>query len=150
MAPVTTRGASFCIFSSSFTSYWVQLSQITSAYSRSGWIKVKWLSIKFKFKFTHNINAAPCFWFNIIEMIMPLSVTWKKHAQMLICVWTSLIGWLFIKMGGWLGLLSFLEKIIDSDFVGLNVTSHWVAHWWIIYKSVFNCLAVLCGLSIIM
>ena len=25
-------------------------------------------------------------------------------------------------MGGWYGLFSFLEKIIDSDFVGLNVT----------------------------
>ena len=43
MAPVTNRAASFCTFSSSFTSYWVQLSHVTSAYSRNGRIKEKYI-----------------------------------------------------------------------------------------------------------
>ena len=43
MAPVTIRAASFCIFSSLFTSDRVQLSHITSAYSRTERIKEKYI-----------------------------------------------------------------------------------------------------------
>ena len=42
-----------------------------------------------------------------------------------ICLWerTDSIGTLIINKGGWIGLSRFLEKIIDSVFNGLNVTS---------------------------
>ena len=42
-----------------------------------------------------------------------------------ICLWerTDSIGTLFISKGGWIGLSRFLEKIIDSVFNGLSVTS---------------------------
>ena len=43
VAPVTFRAASFCIFSRSFDSYFVQLLHTTSAYSKRGRIKEKYI-----------------------------------------------------------------------------------------------------------
>ena len=43
VAPVTIRAASFRIFSRSFTSYCVQLSHTTSAYSKRGRRKEKYI-----------------------------------------------------------------------------------------------------------
>ena len=33
---------------------------------------------------------------------------------------------------------AFLEKIIDYDFVGLNVTNHLFAHWCIFVRTEFS------------
>ena len=41
----------------------------------------------------------------------------------------------------------FWKKITDSDFAGLNLTSHFVAHWWIFDRSEFSWLAASTGLS---
>ena len=38
-APITIRAVSFCIFSNSLTSYYVEMSHTTSAYTRDGLIK---------------------------------------------------------------------------------------------------------------
>ena len=43
VAPVTIRGASFCNFSRSSNSYFVQLFHKTSAYSKSGCTKEKYI-----------------------------------------------------------------------------------------------------------
>ena len=46
-------------------------------------------------------------------------------------------------------MLCFLENIIDSDFAGLNLTNHLVAHCWIFDRSEFNWIASSTGLSTI-
>ena len=53
----------------------------------------------------------------------------------------------FNTTGGWYGLFCLLEKFTDSDFAGLNLTSHFVAHWWIFDRSEFNWVAASIGLS---
>ena len=47
-------------------------------------------------------------------------------------------------------MLTFLEKRTDSDLEGLNVTSHWVAHLWILERSIFRVTAASSGSSTIM
>ena len=44
-------------------------------------------------------------------------------------------------------MLYFIERRINSDFSGLNVTSHFSAQRWILARSKFNCSAVCMGSS---
>ena len=63
------------------------------------------------------------------------------------CEVTSVSCFWFNTTGGWYCLFCFLEKITDSDFAGLNLTSHFVAHRWIFDKSEFKWLAASTGSS---
>ena len=49
--------------------------------------------------------------------------------------------------GGWKGLLCLRDSIIDSDFAGLNDTSHLTAQAGILARSAFSSSAALMGLS---
>ena len=51
--------------------------------------------------------------------------------------------------GGWKGLLCLRDSIIDSDFAGLNDTSHLTAQACILARSAFSSSAALIGLSTI-
>ena len=51
--------------------------------------------------------------------------------------------------GGWKGLLCLRDSIIDSDFAGLNDTSHLTAQACILARSAFSLSAALMGLSTI-
>ena len=51
--------------------------------------------------------------------------------------------------GGWKGLLCLRDSIIDSDFAGLNDTSHLTAQACILARSAFSSSATLMGLSAI-
>ena len=55
----------------------------------------------------------------------------------------------FMLSGGWKGLLCLRDSIIDSDFAGLNDTSHLAAQACILAKSAFSLSAALMGLSTI-
>ena len=51
--------------------------------------------------------------------------------------------------GGWKGLLCLRDSIIDSDFAGLNDTSHLTAQACILARSALSSSATLMGLSAI-
>ena len=51
--------------------------------------------------------------------------------------------------GGWKGLLCLRDSIIDSDFAGLNDTSHLTAQACILARSAFDSSAAIMGLSTI-
>ena len=51
---------------------------------------------------------------------------------------------------GWKGLFCLRDSIIDSDFAGLNDTSHLTAQACILARSAFGSLAALMGLSTIL
>ena len=51
--------------------------------------------------------------------------------------------------GGWKGLLCLRDSIIDSDFAGLNDTSHLTAQAGILARSAFSSSAALMGLCTI-
>ena len=51
--------------------------------------------------------------------------------------------------GGWKGLLCLRYSIIDSNFSGLNDTSHLTAQACILSRSAFSLSAMLVGLSTI-
>ena len=51
--------------------------------------------------------------------------------------------------GGWKDLLCLRDSIIDSDFDGLNDTSHLTAQACILARSAFSSSAALMGLSTI-
>ena len=70
------------------------------------------------------------------------------HVQLLenvsprcLCVFTSVIIWLFITIGGWYGLLIFREKRRDSDLAGLKLTNDIFAQLCIL---TLELLALLC------
>ena len=67
------------------------------------------------------------------------------------CLWelTSAIWVWSNRTGGWFGLLCFPERRIDSDFLGLKITSHSSAQRWILAKFKFHCSAAWMGPSII-
>ena len=64
-----------------------------------------------------------------------------------LCEVTSVTCFWFSTTGGGYVLFCLLEKITDSDFAGLNLTSHFVIHRWIFDRSEFNWLAASTGLS---
>ena len=62
---------------------------------------------------------------------------------------TLLVTFWFMLSGGQKGLLCLHDSIIDSDFAGLNDTSHLTAQACILARSAFSSSAALIGLSTI-
>ena len=148
------RAASFWIFSRSFDSYWVQLSQTTLEYSRRGLINDVYIissdflsSWNFSLRMMFNLNQDLALIWSMCSCQLPSS---EKISPKCLCDVTSLMfSWAIFK-GGCRGLFCLRESVIDSDLEGLKDTSHLEAHKWIFARSAFNKFAACWGLSTMM
>ena len=127
---MTMRAASIWIFSSSFASYWVQLSHTTSAYSSTGRMKEKYIDCN-DFLSRTNFNCLIMLMryqaLDFISVKCPCQVPSQvKVKPTCLCISTSFICCWFKLSGGCKGLLCFLENRGHSDLEGLKVTSHFL------------------------
>ena len=137
--PVAIRAASFWIFSNSSFSYWTQLSQTTSPYSRIGLMNEVYIvsrdlrsSLNLSFLITWTRAQALSLIYFICWCQDP---SWEKCNPRCLCELTSLISWFCIKSGGWVGLSVFRVMIREFVLGDWNVTSHWSAQLSIFMRS---------------
>ena len=149
VAPVTIIAASIWIFSSSFFSYCVQLSQIISAYSKIGRINEKYMVCKVE---------RSSWYFNFRSMLIlfhalgdiSLKCSCQEHVLLKTnprCLWemTFFISVSFMYKGGWAGGTAFLDIINSSVLFGLKFTNQVWDHKWILSKSAFINSAAVVG-----
>ena len=138
VAPVIVLAASIWIASSFFFISDDELSQTESQYSNSGRMKETYICSR-DFRLILNLRALINF--NLTEAFSHMFSIWSVQRQVLekvtpkcLWLWVSLISLLFMKSGGWMGLLTFLDTTIDKVFAALKSTSQKFAqetyhHW---------------------
>ena len=141
------------IQSSSFFWVLVQLSQITSPYSKSGLMNEKYMISR---DFLSKTNLSLRIMLILSHAFLLMWSIWSCHVHAFErkiprCLWegTSDICLFNIKSGGWFTGVFFLEIRIDSVLAGLKVTSHLLDQEMILFMSDWSILAADSGSSTI-
>ena len=122
-----------------------------SEYSNTGPINVWYIMCK---AFRSSINFNLRITFILPDRLFVIKSIWSSYVSSsentnLRCLWlsTSYIVWLFMANTGCLAIDLYLDISIDSVLEGLKVTSHWVAHLYMLGKSAWCFWAALTVVS---